>query len=66
MQGFADGVIEMGAERIDGDALAGNVLDAFDRAVFQHVEGRLHLAIDAVRWVGGDEIIATDDRIQDG
>lgn len=66
MQRFADRVIEMRAERVDSNALAGDVLDALDRAVFQHVEDRLHLVIDAVRRIGGDELIAADDGVQHG
>jgi hypothetical protein len=66
MQRLADRIVEMGAERIDGDALAGNVLDLLDGAVFQHVEDRLDLGIDAVRRIGGDEVVAADDRVQHG
>src|SRR5690606_37151234 len=59
-------VVEMRAERIDGDGLAGNVLDAFDRTVFQDVEDRLRLIVDAVRRIGGDEVIAAGDRVDHG
>jgi hypothetical protein len=35
MQGFADRIVEMRPERVDRNALAGDVLDALDGTVFQ-------------------------------
>ena len=52
VQGPPHRVVEMGAQRADGDGLAGNVGDALDRAVVEHVEDRLDLLVDAVRGVG--------------
>ena len=50
----------------DGNGLAGDVLDVSDRAVFQHVEDRLDLVVDAVRRIGGDKVVATGNRVQHG
>ncbi|MNL83846.1 hypothetical protein D3C87_2116120 [compost metagenome] len=66
MQGLADRIVEVRTERVHRYALAGDVLDAFDRAAFQHVEDRLHFVIDAVGGIGGHEIVAADNRVQHG
>ena len=40
VQRLAHRVVEMRAQRVDRDRLAGDVRDRFDRAVLQHVEDR--------------------------
>ncbi|MNL68758.1 hypothetical protein D3C87_1935330 [compost metagenome] len=65
MQRLAHSIFEMGAERVDRDGLADNVLDLFDRAAFEHVEDRLGLLGDAVGGIGGNKVVAGGDRIED-
>jgi len=60
------GIVEMCTERVDGDGLAGQVLDGVDRAAVQDIEGAVHGLVDAVRRIGGDERIAVGDRVDDG
>jgi hypothetical protein len=54
----------MGAQRVDGNRLAGEVLDRFDRAAIQRIEDAFGLLVDAVGRIGGDEIVAAGNRVE--
>ena len=62
---LADGVVEMSAERVDRNRLAGDVGDRFDRAVLKYTEDALDLFVVAVAGIGSDEITAAGDPIDD-
>jgi hypothetical protein len=57
-QRLPNGIVEMGPQDIDGDGLAGNVADGFDRAVLEHIEYALDPFVQAARRISRDEVVA--------
>ena len=63
---LADGVVEMGPERIDRNGLAGNIANGLDRAVLEHIEDALDPFVQAAPGIGRDKVVASCNRVDHG